>query len=307
MRVSICICTCNRPRMLERLLDALRHVDLGDLELEGVDIVVVDNDPSGAARGVCAQASRSHPFPIHLAEETRRGIAFARNRAVAEALARRADFIAFLDDDDIPQRDWLLELLSRQRETGADLVGGTWRWQIEPQASVWARLAPMFKTRDVSKRKRGIPSWMATCNVLIGRRAVECLGPEPTVFSHDFGDLGSEDTDFFIRARNGGATIEVAEKSVVNRYYEDHRLTVRGMLRYAFRRGNAEVHLTRKHEPPAGLRRAKAKAIRKLGLSLVVLPAAIFSKRLLARRIYATSYGLGMLYGFFGGQFEYYR
>ena len=307
MKVTVCICTRNRPAMLRRLLDSLRNIDLGDLELEDLDVVVVDNQPSGEARDVCELVSGSLPFPVHFAEEPRRGIAFARNRAVGEALDRGADFIAFVDDDDVPQPDWLLELLNKQLETGADLVCGTWRWEFGASASELSRLAPMFQTRDINKKKRGIPSWMATCNVLIGRGPIERVGCTQPVFAPEFGHLGSEDTDFFIRTRESGATIEIAEKSIVNRYYEDFRLTTPGMLRSAFRRGNAAVHLARKHDPPADLRRMKANVVRKLSRNLGFLPISIFSKRRLARRLYRTSYGLGMLYGFSGRRFEYYR
>ena len=122
VNVSICICTCNRPAMLERLLDSLGDVDLGELEPSAVEIVVVDNDPSGSARAVCERARQTLPFPIHFVEESRRGIAFARNRLVNEALARGADLLALLDDDDVPQRDWLRQLLRRQREGEGDVL-----------------------------------------------------------------------------------------------------------------------------------------------------------------------------------------
>ncbi|MGI9590846.1 MAG: glycosyltransferase family 2 protein, partial [Myxococcota bacterium] len=134
VKVSICICTCSRPAMLGRLLGSLRDVELGALEASAVEIVVVDNDPSGSARAVCETAAARLPFPIHFAEESRRGIAFARDRLVREALARGADFLALLDDDDVPERDWLRRLLERQQETGAEVVAGMWRWRIGPEA-----------------------------------------------------------------------------------------------------------------------------------------------------------------------------
>ena len=91
-KISVCICTCNRPQLLERLLRSLRGIELGELEPEDVDIVVVDNNPTGEAHEVCRRVSDGLPIPLHFAEETQRGIAFARNKAVGEAMDRGADF-----------------------------------------------------------------------------------------------------------------------------------------------------------------------------------------------------------------------
>ena len=47
--------------------------------------------------------------------EGRRGIPQARNAAVAVAL-ERADFVAFIDDDEVPSPLWLAELLRLRAE-----------------------------------------------------------------------------------------------------------------------------------------------------------------------------------------------
>ena len=307
MKVSVCICTCNRPELLHRLLRSLRHIELGSLEAEDVELVVVDNNPTGEAREICRTVSSDLPVRLHFAEERQRGIPFARNRAVHEALDRGADWIAFIDDDDVPEPDWLLELLRKQQQSAADLVCGVWRWDLGADASNWALDTPMFKQLKVDRRKRGIPPWMATCNVLIGRRTFERLGSRGPVFSPEFGFLGCDDTDFFIRASRDGARVAVAEKSIINRYWQDLRLTLRGMLRHGFRHGNSLVHIAKKHDPPAGLRKTRSKAMKKLSSSILLFPVSVFSKKLRARRLYDASYGLGMLYAFSGRQFDFYR
>jgi len=71
----------------------------------------VDNAPKGEASAVSDGHRASLPVALHFAEQRLLGISFARNRAVTEALGRGADFDAFIDDDDVPDVDWLLCLL----------------------------------------------------------------------------------------------------------------------------------------------------------------------------------------------------
>ena len=110
--------------MLERLLRSLSGVDLGDLDLSQVEIIVVDNAPNGEVRALGERMAAEMPIALHVVEEPQRGISFACNRAVAEAFDRGAHLLAFIDDDDLPHPDWLLRLIEKQRETGAQLVFG---------------------------------------------------------------------------------------------------------------------------------------------------------------------------------------
>jgi len=107
LKVAVCICTCGRPELLERLLLSLRQIELGALSPEEILIIVVDNDPDGRVRSISGRVSASLSSELLLAEEISRGRAFARNRAVSEAIARHAQFVAFIGDDDLPASDWL--------------------------------------------------------------------------------------------------------------------------------------------------------------------------------------------------------
>ncbi len=254
MKVCVCVCTYNRPELLERLLRSFRDIELGKLQARDVDLIVVDNKPTDQARQVCESVSDRLPIQLHFAQEPQRGIPFARNRAISEALELGADLIAFIDDDDVPQRDWLIRLIEKQTESGADLVCGIWRWDIDVSSLGWARMTPMFKL-NFDRRKRGIPPWLATCNALITRNTLERLRADGPIFSPEFGFLGCDDTDFFIRASKAGARIEVAEKSIISRYCQDHRMTFAGVLRHAFRNGNTAAIMAKTLVPPVVLSR----------------------------------------------------
>jgi len=305
MKISVCVCTCNRPELLQRLLDSLRRIDLGPLDPGSVDLIVVDNDPTGQAEAVCQGASSSLPMELRFTEEHERGISFARNRALSTALSRGADFVAFIDDDDIPEPDWLKHLIDKERQTNADIVFGTWRQ--DANLPKWANSGNLFRNYGHDQEGAfGLPKGVATCNVLIKRTVVDRLGSEGAVFSPDFAHTGGGDKDFFIRARKSGAVFASADKSIINRNYEDFRLSLSGLLKLGFKNGCSRMNMTRRHGTAAGVRTKGRKALLRLPLKVISLPLYVFSKSLLMRHLYRLSKDVGVLYGFTGRTFRYY-
>lgn len=121
MRISIGIITYLRPAGLERLLRSLNALTF-EYPPPELDVVVVDNDPNASARAVCERFRPASRWPLTYVTEPRRGIPQARNRVVQEAAD--ANFIAFIDDDEVPTPDWLNRLLHAQRTYSADVVSG---------------------------------------------------------------------------------------------------------------------------------------------------------------------------------------
>ena len=172
-RLAVSICTSDRAALLARVLHAIERIEFGELATDQVDLIVVDNRPDGQARSVCEQAAAKLPIAMHFVEEGRQGISFARNRAVAEAIARGADFVAFLDDDDVPSSDWLDRLVRRQRETEADLVFGFWRLPGELQLPAWLHGTRYFRPpRPEDRNRYGLPASAGTYNLLATSQAL---------------------------------------------------------------------------------------------------------------------------------------
>src|SRR5258705_1049836 len=104
--ISVCICTFKRPALLATLLKGIfeQRTD-GKFTFS---VVVVDNDRAGSARETVERFGSER---IKYVIEPEQSIALARNRAMANA---RGDFVACIDDDECPEKDWLFNLL----ETG---------------------------------------------------------------------------------------------------------------------------------------------------------------------------------------------
>ena len=117
--LSICVPTYRRPGGLFLLLGSLDAQVFSEAP-PAIRIVVVDNDETESAREVVDDARSFLRHPVHYRVEKRVGIPQARNAALAAALS--SDWIAFVDDDEVPEPGWLDALLRTQRATGADVV-----------------------------------------------------------------------------------------------------------------------------------------------------------------------------------------
>jgi GT2 family glycosyltransferase len=98
--ITVIVATRERP---ESLRECLRSVLATDYP--GIEVIVVDNDPTTAATATMVEQSFSGR--VRYLCETRRGLGAAHNRGVAEATG---DILAFVDDDVVVDRHWLCAL-----------------------------------------------------------------------------------------------------------------------------------------------------------------------------------------------------
>jgi glycosyltransferase involved in cell wall biosynthesis len=87
----------------------------------GVEIIVVDNNSGDQTPLVIREAMASTPFKMRYVFEKEQGISAARNRAIDEA---KGDYLAFLDDECVVNRDWLMVALSTIGEFRPCFIGG---------------------------------------------------------------------------------------------------------------------------------------------------------------------------------------
>ncbi|WP_066384292.1 hormogonium polysaccharide biosynthesis glycosyltransferase HpsE [Anabaena sp. CA = ATCC 33047] len=107
------------PQVLERLLTQ-RGVE--NLNWE---VIVIDNNSSDrTAEVVSNYQTKFTQFPLHYVLEPQQGLAFARLRAVNAA---KGEFLAFLDDDNLPADDWVIQSFQFGKEHPR---AGAWSGQI---------------------------------------------------------------------------------------------------------------------------------------------------------------------------------
>jgi succinoglycan biosynthesis protein ExoM len=234
MHISVCICTFKRPRLLRKLLLELAKQDTAGLF--SFSAVVTDNDREQSAKPVVDEVAAASPMPIKYCSETEQNIALARNKAVANA---DGDFVAFIDDDEFPPKDWLLTLLKVCNERNVAGVLAPVRPFFESEPPRW-----LVKGRFCERPEHPtgyVLNWRETRtgNVLFRRSILEGLN-EP--FRRELGN-GGEDQEFFRRMIERGHEFVWCNEAPVYEVVPPERWKRGYMLRRALLRGQNERHL----------------------------------------------------------------
>lgn len=194
--VSVVMATFNRPRLLERCLEALVNQTL---PCSAYEIVVVDDGPHSETERVVAEwRSRVPSLSLcYLTSTGAHGPAAARNVGWRAAISR---VIAFTDDDCIPAREWLAEGLNALVDPG---VGACWGRILVP-----LNAQPTDWERNVAGLERAP---CATANCFYRRSVLEAVGG----FDERFTEAWREDSDLQFRALALGVTIVHHPRAVV--------------------------------------------------------------------------------------------
>ena len=253
--ITVCVCTYRRPQLLRRLLDSL--LKLSPSAPFTFSVVVADNDAAQSAEETVRAFSAQAPFPVVYGVEPEQNIALVRNRALSLATG---DFVAFIDDDEFPDPDWLIQLHATCEQTGASGVLGPVRPHFDQPPPDWivkGRLCdrPEHPTGTVLRWSQG-----RTGNVLFRRAILPDLDPP---FRAEFG-TGGEDQDFYRRAMECGAKFTWCNEAIVYETVPPSRCRRRYMLKRALLRGRNSL----KHARGRGAMIAK---------SLVAVPLYLLS------------------------------
>ncbi len=266
-------------------------------------MVVVDNDELGSGEPIVEKACLVSSLSLHYVIEPRRGIAQARNAAVATALTLQPDFVAFIDDDEMPDDNWLIELLKVQASENADVVTG-------PVIPVFSETPPSWveqgKFYDRPRFATGTRlTYARTSNVLIAAHLLRDPWPP---FDERYGITGGEDTHFFMRVRLGGAFIFWADEAVVRETVPISRISVRWLLNRAYSRGNT-LSLCLRDLQDSWQRRAKrvvAAIVEVLSGGFFLAVSPIRGKAATVAALQKIAYGAGLASGLVGSTYEEY-
>lgn len=287
--ISVCICTYRRPALLGELLNELGCQACA--QEFTYSIVVADNDPSRSAEQVVRSAAEKLALDVQYGCEPRRNIALARNLALSLS---RGDFVAFIDDDELPPRWWLLSLLDTCENTGADGVLG-------PVLPRFERPPPRWIIRGgFCERPRHLTGFRMpwrecrTGNVLLKRGSWEGIDAP---FRACFG-AGGEDVDFFRRMSQEGKKFVWCNEAVVYEVVPPHRLTHGFLLRRALLRGQISA------KNPECRKLAAVKSLVAVPLYASVLPLLlVLGHHWFMRYLVSLCDHLGMLLGLSGIRF----
>ena len=280
--VDICICTFRRP-FLARTLRSIAQLANGGHELR---IIIADNDHEPSARTLVDELRLELPFPLTYVHAPAANICVARNACLDHA---DADFVAFVDDDELVTPGWIAALMDKATVSGAAAVLGPVRALYGPDAPRWMAEGDFHSTLPVFVG--GIIRTGYTCNVLIRWRApFSALRFDPAL-----GQSGGEDTAFFYRLTALGGTIAYAPDALVEEPVPPERATMAWLVRRRLRFGQTHGMLH------AGSRaRALAIVAAKVGYCGVLTALTAFSPVLRRRNWLRAVLHVGVAGGILG-------
>jgi glycosyltransferase involved in cell wall biosynthesis len=304
--------TCRRPKMLGDLLKSF--VRMKPPAKGSVSFLIVDNAPDAPVADVVEAFRAETGIDLRYALEAEAGIPFARNRALDEAEAIGADFVAFVDDDEFVDPDWMVRLAAHQQARGSHLVGGP------------VRLAPQQNTTFVGRLvERGVRRRYERKEIKNARRQREGRDGSVTIITNNWlGDLawmrkvglrfdialrysGGSDTALYHKAKSLGAETSWCADAIVYETVPPERMS----LGYQYRRARDQAATSfwrkdarERRSPIVNIATAAGKVI--LGGFLVAVSPLTLG-RTLVDGVRLVGYGLGYGHAMAGRKSRHYE
>lgn len=239
VHVCICACTYQRPRGLKDLLDGISALTFERISTPAITVLIADNEASEVNEQICRDFHQFTSIPMIYVPVIERGISHARNACLDQA-PPQTDFIAFLDDDEIPEPTWLEQLLLIQTRTQGEVIFGPVLPSFTGHVPQWMREGGFFAT----------PRWhqeldegqelnsAATGNCLLLKTMLRKSGLR---FDNRLALSGGEDKLFFRQVREQGYRIFWAPQARAIERVPPQRARFTYLLQTEFRRGNLKL------------------------------------------------------------------
>lgn len=231
--ISVVICTFNRSNRLEILFDAIRR--LKNNATFRTEFIFVDNNSTDDTKEKIEAFKESTIFSISYLIEKKRGSSAARNTGIREA---SGSVIVFLDDDCLPDSDWLENIAEYFLNQNIDVAGGKVLLYNPLDLPISIRTSNNeTQLESVNQLFGTIPG----CNMAFRRDVLEKIG----LFDEDLGaglPLAAEDVDLIYRAFRGGYCLKYTPQFCV--FHNHGRQTIRdaNLLNRSYLRGRGGMY-----------------------------------------------------------------
>ncbi len=235
--------TYKRPQMLGDTLASFHHLRIPDGYK--VELIIADNDEDESAHRIVMEHQEKIQFSAVYIVEPRRGIVYMRNRIMEEALKLEADLLAFMDDDEEVEPDWLVKMLEAKETYRADVVVGRVERILPQDTPKWIIKGKFFERPSI---KTGtVRRAASTSNVVFD---LPLIATRFGLRFHPALNLaGSSDTFLFTEATEKGARIVWVNENLVKEAIPVSRMTVDWLLKRAFRHTNCRTLRKRLKKP----------------------------------------------------------
>ncbi|WP_218081029.1 glycosyltransferase family 2 protein [Anthocerotibacter panamensis] len=205
MLISVIVPTYQRNDLLARCLDALAP-GKQTLDASQYEVIITDDGRKSTAQDMLAQ---SYPW-AQWVQGPQRGPAANRNNGAKSACG---EWLAFVDDDCIPDSGWLQGIAQRLQGEDLDVIEGQ---TITPD-----KVDNPF--RQGVENTQGGSYW--SCNLAVRREIFFAIG----AFDEDFLEPAAEDMEFGYRVTHRNLRVRFCREALV--LHPTRLLTWRGVIR----------------------------------------------------------------------------
>jgi succinoglycan biosynthesis protein ExoM len=243
-RISVAICTRNRPAFLKAAVESAADQLAGAVEL-----VIVDNGSTDETSSVISALKGRFPKVRSVREEAA-GISNARNAALKAATG---EWTLFFDDDErVPER-WIAsyaDFLRRHQSEKVGCAGGGYEPEFDRDPPGWFDVnRARLDFGNVEKEVTG-PASVWGGNVIYNRSAALAIGGfDPTL-------QRAEDTDLNMRLQRAGYAVWWVPNNAIIHMLPVARINLRSVMRLAFSEGRSYGRLRLAHFEGGRLQRS---------------------------------------------------
>jgi glycosyltransferase involved in cell wall biosynthesis len=242
-RLTLAICTHNRPLLLRQLVERLAP----DLLQHGIPLIVVDSASAPEAAAGVRQCLGEHP-EAQLIRMDAPGVSAARNAALA---AVETPWMAFIDDDEMPGDDWVaktLALLDRLPENCGACGGNVaphWPGGVAPDPLPGPRrMAYLSMIDQRGEFDQSVKSHFGVGHSLLNVSAVRSVGGFDLRLGRDGSSLLSGEESLLVEALIGrGWRIWHSDRIDVTHIVEPERLVPEWARKRAYWEGVSRARL----------------------------------------------------------------
>jgi len=219
---SIIIPTYNRPRQIVSCIESLSRLNYPQARFE---VIVVDDGSRIPVQSLIA--SFYDKMNLTVITQKNAGPSMARNSGAKNA---KGDFLAFTDDDCMPERDWLQKLSLRFESSPECAIVGRSVNALDENIYDTASQMLIEYLHDYYNQDPDRARFMTSNNLSLPTKEFEAVGGFDTIFSN----AGGEDREFCEHLRYHGYRIVYAPEVIVHHF---HGLTLSSFWRQHFNYG----------------------------------------------------------------------
>nr|QIJ55921.1 glycosyltransferasein [uncultured bacterium] len=239
-KIAVGVATRNRPRMFAHMLESflnLKWPDDSQIEfifLENNHTLQIQNTVEDFKEKLFKNTGNI-PHIHTTAVESRHGIPFVRNRILDIALDKGCDYLAFCDDDQTVNSDYLVELVRAAKVRSLDLVGSIARVETSSSASDLTFFQKLvyneLRSHQEKQESHAIrlhtahkdQDWKPGSGAMLCR--LDFLRQHRIRFNESLRYSHCEDLDFYYQVKTAGGQTGCAPRAIVYEVMPESRLS----------------------------------------------------------------------------------